>query len=116
MILDATLKIFLTSPCLPSLAMLTSTMASPPRLVGENEIENAGKHKLKEFITPSQQTISVLKVTSLWIAQLNRNSKEKEKKRKPSGRKGAQFKGPLWRRKNWDNELIDSKLKNDYQM
>ena len=71
--------------------MLTSTMASPPRLVGENEIENAGTHKLKEFITPSQQTISVLKVTSLWIAQLNRNSKEKEKKRKPSGRKGAQF-------------------------
>ena len=71
--------------------MLTSTTASPPRLVGENEIENAGTHKLKEFITPSQQTISVLKVTSLWIAQLNRNSKEKEKKRKPSGRKGAQF-------------------------
>ena len=71
--------------------MLTFTTASPPRLVGENEIENAGTHKLKEFITPSQQTISVLKVTSLWIAQLNRNSEEKEKKRKPSGRKGAPF-------------------------
>ena len=71
--------------------MLTSTMAWPPRLVGENEIENAGTNKLKEFITPSQQTISVLKVTSLWIAQLNRNSKEKEKKRKPRGRKGAPF-------------------------
>ena len=49
--------------------MLTSTMASPPRLVGENEIENAGTNKLKEFITPSQQTIGVLKVTSFWIAQ-----------------------------------------------
>lgn len=59
-------------------------MASSPRLVGENEVENAGTNKLKEFITPSQQTISVLKVTSLWIAQLNRNSKEKEKKRKES--------------------------------
>lgn len=66
-------------------------MASPPRLVGENEIENAGTNKLKEFITPSQQTIGVLKVTSLWMVQLKRNSKEKEKKRKPSGRKGAPF-------------------------
>lgn len=71
--------------------MLTSTMASPLRLVGENEIENAGTNKLKEFITPSQQTIGVLKVTSLWMVQLKRNSKEKEKKRKPSGRKGAPF-------------------------
>lgn len=71
--------------------MLTSTMASPPRLVGENEIENAGTNKLKQFITPSQQTIGVLKVTSLWMVQLKRNSKEKEKKRKPSGRKGAPF-------------------------
>lgn len=71
--------------------MLTSTMASPPRLVGENEIENAGTNKLKEFITSSQQTIGVLKVTSLWMVQLKRNSKEKEKKRKPSGRKGAPF-------------------------
>ena len=71
--------------------MLTSTMASPPRLVGENEIENAGTNKLKEFITPSQQTIGVLKVTSLWMVQLKRNGKEKEKKRKPSGRKGAPF-------------------------
>ena len=71
--------------------MLTSTMASPPRLVGENEIENAGTNKLKEFITPSQQTIGVLKVTSLWMVLLKRNSKEKEKKRKPSGRKGAPF-------------------------
>lgn len=71
--------------------MLTSTMASPPRLVGENEIENAGTNKLKEFITPIQQTIGVLKVTSLWMVQLKRNSKEKEKKRKPSGRKGAPF-------------------------
>ena len=69
--------------------MLTSTTASPPQLVGENEVENAGTNKLKEVTTPSQQTISVLKVTSLWIAQLNQNSKEKEKKRKPSGRKGA---------------------------
>ena len=49
--------------------MLTSTMASPPRLVGENEVENAGTNKLKEVTTPSQQTIGVLKVTSLWIAQ-----------------------------------------------
>lgn len=71
--------------------MLTSTMASPPRLAGENEIENAGTNKLKELITPSQQTISVLKVTSLWLSQLNRNNREKEKKRKPNGRKGAQF-------------------------
>ena len=71
--------------------MLTSTMASPPRLVGENEIENAGTNKLKEFITPSKQTIGLLKVTSLWMVQLKRNSKEKEKKRKPSGRKGAPF-------------------------
>ena len=71
--------------------MLTSTMASPPRLVGENEIENAGTNKLKEFITSSQQTIGVLKVTSLWMVLLKRNSKEKEKKRKPSGRKGAPF-------------------------
>ena len=71
--------------------MLTFTMASPPRLVGENEIENAGTNKLKEFITSSQQTIGVLKVTSLWMVQLKRNSKEKEKKRKPSGRKGAPF-------------------------
>lgn len=71
--------------------MLTSTMASLPRLVGENEIENAGTNTLKEFITPSQQTIGVLKVTSLWMVQLKRNSKEKEKKRKPSGRKGAPF-------------------------
>ena len=75
--------------------MLTSTMASPPRLVGENEIENAGTNKLKEFITPSQQTISVLKVTSLWIAQLNRNSKEKRKEKKAQRTKGRTVYSPL---------------------
>lgn len=75
--------------------MLTSTMASPPRLVGENEVENAGTNKLKEFITPSQQTISVLKVTSLWIAQLNRNSKEKRKEKKAQRTKGRTVYSPL---------------------
>ena len=75
--------------------MLTSTTASPPQLVGENEVENAGTNKLKEVTTPSQQTISVLKVTSLWIAQLNRNSKEKRKEKKAQWTKGRTVYSPL---------------------